>query len=270
MSFDVKNATEINKDESFNILLTGMAGAGKSTLAATLPGKSIALIFDSNATKTYHDIPWIDYEEFLPSELNKGVVPLKSGRGETRKEFSEPVQYIEFEKKWNAALRDGFFDKYDNIIFDSITMMQRAIMDRTTYLNGRFGRMPEQADYAAEMTTTLNLIREATATKKRCCFISHIEQKEMGNDLIRYQLMATGKNRIYILAEMTEVLHVFKEETTDGPVYVLDTWGTKQVPFVRCSLRPAPGQVDVTISEKEWGKPAMQKRGLSAVYGLTS
>lgn len=136
--------------EPQRILVLGNAGSGKTTQIMTLPGKKFAYIFDPNSLQSLRGAD-IDYEQFTitPKELD----PMLKGFNKGSKSDTvggakpEPIQMLRWVEHWNKAFAEKFFDPYDWLIMDSLSLFRSILMQRQKFLNGRYGDIEDLSDY---------------------------------------------------------------------------------------------------------------------------
>src|SRR5574337_859678 len=208
------NARDALEQTAHRFLILGDTGSGKTTQMLTLPGKTFAYLFDSNALLSIrgHDI---DYEEFMPDQLNLSVKSLSKDKGGDKNSNHANATYGEWEKNFNAKLEEGFFDSYDNIGFDSATTFLDLIMDRILTINGRAGNWPQQDDYGPQMSTFTNVCRTFMSLDKTIFMTGHMETKqdELTKRILR-QPMMTGRLRTKIPLLFSDIF--ITEAENDG------------------------------------------------------
>lgn len=251
------NAGDVSGHHLESVLLIGNAGSGKSTQFRTLPGRGFIYVFDPNALAAIQGCSNIDYEEFLPDMLDLNVQPLskdaKTDKGKVK--VKEPLAYYTWEQHFDNAYNTGFFDQYDWIGLDSFTTFSDSVMDRVLWLNGRLGKMPEQADWAAQMITVQNVFRTLASIGKLFVATAHEEWKQ--DELTKRvwcQPVMTGRLRIRIPLLFSNMFRCFGDE---GRRF-FQTTPDKAHDYVRTSMRGLAEDEDVTI--EDWDSP--QKFGL--------
>ncbi len=242
------------------ILAVGTTGAGKTSGFLSLPGKKFIYIFDPNALETLrgHDI---DYEIFIPIQLNLNAVPLKAGLADTHTKTPEPTTYVEFEKDFEEKLSSGFFDDYDVVALDSMTTFSDLVMDRIMHLNGRFGKWPEQADWTATMNTINNVIRTFVNINATVYLTAHIEfkQEEATSKMIN-QLSLIGRLRNKLPLLFSEVWQFYADVDKDNKThYYIQTQQDRYSPYLRSTLKHLNRIEDVTI--EDWANPTQSGIG---------
>ena len=228
-------------------LVIGETGSGKTSLFSTLPGKKFMYIFDPNALNTLQGQD-VDYELFTPDILNMNVISLSKGVGDTSQKKLEPRTYVDWEKDFEDKLANGFFDDYDAIGFDSLTTFADLVMDRVLYLNGRFGKQPEQPDWSAQINTIKNVFRQATSLNKMIFATAHkdLKQDELTRK-VQYNIVLPGQLRIKLPLLFSEIYNCESDTDKDGnAIYKIQTVSDRFHPVCRCTLG-LDQYVDVTI-----------------------
>ena len=131
------------------IIVAGNTGSGKTTQILTLPGKKFVYVFDPNclASLRGHDV---EYEEFLPevTEIDSTLKGFNKGaKDDSPASAKEPTLYLRWIEDLNRREAEGSFDEYDWVIFDSLTFLAQALMDRQLYINNRYGKVEDLGDY---------------------------------------------------------------------------------------------------------------------------
>ena len=201
-------------NEKFMVI--GHTGTGKTKLFTTIPGKKFMYIFDPNALNTIAGED-IDYEIFTPDVMNMKVVSLTKGIGDKSKVPIEPQTYLAWEEDFEKKIADGFFDNYDAIGFDSMTTFCDLVMDRVLYINGRFGKQPEQPDWSAQINTIKNVFRQATSLDLILYVTVHKDLKQ--DDLtkrVEYQICLPGQLRNKLPLLFSEVWNCSADSDKDG------------------------------------------------------
>lgn len=252
------NARDIKGSDFESVLLIGSAGSGKTTQYRTLPGRGFLYIFDQNAAASIAGAD-IEYEAFLPDLLDINVQPLssaaKSDKGKGMK-ADEPLSYFEWEQHFDASFNNGFFDQFDWIGMDSFTTFSDSVMDRVLWLNGRLGKMPEQADWSAQMITIQNVFRSLASMRKLFVATAHEEWKQ--DELTKKvfcQPVMTGRLKIRIPLLFSNMFRC----AADGESWFFQTVPDRQHEYMRTSIRGLPPEVDVTI--REWERPTQYGLG---------
>lgn len=257
------NAKEANAVANHLILALGATGTGKTSQLLTLPGKKFAYLFDPNAILSLrgHDV---DYEEFYPSNISMDVQSLsKEGKGDRVTGKSNSSVYLEWEKHADKCLKDGTFDKYDVIAFDSATTFLDIIMDRILNLNGRPGSWPHQDDYGPQMMTFTSVVRTFAGLGKTLYFTGHLsmEKDELTQAIYRIPIM-TGKLKDKIPLIFSDVLAFDCQNDGRGKItYTIQTVSDRKTPTVRSSFKGLNPVQDVTI---DWTKP-VEGQGLGGL-----
>lgn len=259
------NAKEALNQTAHRFLILGDTGSGKTTQMLTLPGKTFAYLFDSNALLSLrgHDI---DYEEFLPDQLNLSVKSLSKDKGGDKNSNHANLMYSDWEKDFNTRLGDGFFDQYDNIGFDSATTFLDLIMDRILTINGRAGQWPQQDDYGPQMVAFTNVVRTLTSLGKTLYMTGHMEIRQAeGSAKMLRQPMMTGRLRTKIPLLFSDIL--VTEVSNDGKGVISHTMQTvpdRITTTVRTSFKGLEPTEDVSLDFK---KP-LQEQGLGLLLKL--
>jgi hypothetical protein len=195
----------------------------------------------------------MDYELFAPdiSDLDMSAKTLKKGVGDKSGRKIEPKTYIEWEADFEQRVEDGFFKQYDWLIFDSFTTWADSIMDRVMWHNGRLGKMPEQDDWAAQMTTIQNAWRVLVNLPLGVFCTGHVDVKQ--NDVTKRvynHLMMTGKLRVRIPLLFSHLL-VFSADADDKQKkrFLMQTSPDRENPNVRTSFKDLQFIEDVTIED---------------------
>lgn len=141
----------------WNGLFWGDAGAGKTTLAATLPGRKLWYQFDPDGAASIAHVPDIDVADF-------------SG--------SSPSITAQFKSETNPLGIKDVMDSYDSFIFDSITnITDKTLMQGINTLNGATVERPSPGAFGTRNALAIRLIKNVTAVtakaKKHLCFIAH-------------------------------------------------------------------------------------------------
>lgn len=240
------------QDNPSRFLLLGPGGGGKTTQIITLPGKKFVYVFDPNCIASLEGYD-VDYEEFLVDvmDVDLAVKTLKNdGPKDRSSKKIEPKTYLNWEKHFEEHIDSGFFDQYDWICFDSFTMFLELVMDRILFLNGRTGKQPEQADWAAQVNTVGNVFRVFTARKTGILCNGHLDERQ--DELTKrifFRPMMTGRLRIRVPLLFNHVLACY----SDGGKYEFQTQSDKLHPFIRTAFKNLEMYEDATI--EDFNKP---------------
>jgi hypothetical protein len=249
------NAKDITEDEvgKPKFLLVGSTGSGKTSQICTLPGKTFAYLFDPSALATLRGQD-IEYDEFVAGRLNLGAVSLSKGKSDPRTKTDAPDIYTAWEKDFTKKTEDKFWDKIDNIAFDSFTTFSDIVMDRILALNGRTGQFPQQDDWGGQMQTITNVVRTLTAMNKTLIFTAHDEYKQdEGTSRMQNVIILTGRLRTKIPLLFSDIWHMESASTASEIKYQAQTRPDRMNPAIRCTFRELEMYEDVTI--KDWSKP---------------
>jgi hypothetical protein len=228
-------------------------GGGKTSQILTLPRPCFAYCFDPNSLLTLrgHDI---EYEQFLPQDINLDVVSLKKTQDGAHKRgprvmSAKATTYEEWERDFDKRRTSGFFNKYKSIAIDSATSLLDIIMDYVLTINGRPGQWPEQDDYGPQMVSFTNIMRTIASMGKTVLCTGHYEAwQDRKTQRTYYQLMMTGRLRTKIPLLFSDVWFCEGEVKDDGkPLFTVTTVKDKHIPAARCSFNGMPSVVDVTL-----------------------
>lgn len=247
---NAKDARDLEESPD-RFLLLGTGGAGKTSEILTLPGRKFVYVFDPNciASLEGHDV---DYEKFLvdADDVDLAVKSLSTGKGDTSSRRISPQTYINWEKHFETNHAAGFFNNYDWIGFDSFTMFLEMVMDRILFINGRTGKQPEQADWAAQVNTVGNVFRVIAAMNIGILCNGHLDERQ--DELTKriwMRPMMTGRLRIRVPLLFNHVLVCH----SDTGVFTVQTQSDKTNPFIRTAFKGLSFEEDVTI--KDFNKP---------------
>jgi len=236
--------------DHLSFLFVGSPGSGKSTLFHTIPGRGFAYIFDPNSLASLEGLD-LEYEMFSPDMLDINVHPLgsKDRAGKVIKpdrvvKAAPPQAYVEWEADFEARLRDGFFKQFDWLGLDSFTTFSDAVMDRVTFLNGRFGKQPEQDDYGAQMMTIQNVARTITANTRMFVATAHEEVKQdEKTKIIRADPWLTGKLKVRLPLLFSNIYRC----VSDRGQYFIQTTPDNMHKYMRSAIKGLPDEIEVTI-----------------------
>jgi len=175
----MENAKDLKSIKHHRLLIVGEIGTGKSTQFLTIPGKKFSYIFDPNALATLAG--WdIDYETFFPSLAETDFYP--SSIKKDKKQFSdskgrtfEPKTYLRWADEINEKVGSGFFNDYDALGLDGLTMFSASVMDRTLWLQNKVERDDERTDYRLAGDKISNAIRALTELPLTLFCTAHTE-----------------------------------------------------------------------------------------------
>lgn len=250
-----------NDDERF--LAVGSTGAGKTAGFLTLSGKKFIYMFDPSGLSTLRGQD-VDYELFTPDILNMNAVTLKSGVGDRYGKPPEPRTYVEFEEHFENALKTDFFNQYDVIGFDSMTTFQDLVMDRIMYLNGRYGKWPEQADWTATMNTIVNVMRTLTSIRGKTVYVTaHIEFKQEGDSgKMQNILQFIGRLRNKLPLLFSNIWQFYADRDKNNNIrFMVQTQPDRYSPYLRSTIKGLSSAEDMTV--EDWSKP--QEYGIASL-----
>lgn len=261
-----RNARDIEAGKApLRFLVSGFGGSGKTTLFGTLPGRKFLYAFDPNALASIEGMD-IDYEVFNAelTDLDISIKTLKADKHDSTTRRVEPKTYRDWEAHFEAAHASGFFNQYDWVGFDSFTVFQYIVMDRIMYLNGRLGKQPEQADYAAQVNAITNIFRVLSSLPGGTYCVGHTQVRQADlTKKISNELVMTGQLKTRIPLLFNNVLIALADVDDKGPFYQLQTVPDRDNPVVRTSLRGLAPFEDVTIPLDGFTNPTAY--GLGAI-----
>lgn len=262
------------KGEGNSILVVGYSGTGKTQGITTLPGKKFVYVFDPNSLQTLKGFKDIDYMEFLPEQIDLDAVTLKKNVRDDFSRAPEPRTYVEFENDFEDRIDEDFFEGYDVIAFDGMTTLQDIVMDRIMYLNGRFGKWPEIADYTACVNTVVKVLRTATALRKKSgdplllYLTGHIDfTKDEASGKLLNQMAFIGALRRRVPLLFSNIWFTFAEPDKDNVTqWHVRTSPDRYNPFLRSAVRGLEPVENVTIDD--WKNP--QGEGIGGLLNYKS
>ena len=249
------------------LLVVGRTGSGKTSQIWTLPGRKFLYVFDPNAMATLRGCD-IDYEEYYPDFLqldatlkgfNKGS---KSDRLQDRR---EPTLYLRWVEDINKKVAEGFFKPYDWLVFDSLTFLVKAIMDRQAYINNRYGEVEERGDYRVVGSKTADLFTSICSLPINIYATGHVRAYENETThKVDTELSLPGRSRTALPLMFTSIWEATYENTEKGGPYFIrtkpDPRGLKDI---RSSIQGLDTMHDVTI--KGFNNDAAGKQGIGLI-----
>jgi hypothetical protein len=211
----IKEMYEANpRNQSFNLLLYGSVGTGKTRLAKTCRRPILIDSFDPGGTNTLKD------------EIKAGWII-----ADTRWESEDPKTAIMWDawcKEMERRRRGGIFDQIGTLYIDSATTWSDSAMHKTVKKAGRPGGYPFQNDYTPTMNAIENAIRELTSLPCDVVLTAHedVEKDEVSGKMRVGPLLIGKTARQKIPALFDEIYCTQSKELSTGVQYSLLTRST--------------------------------------------
>ena len=254
---------DIKPFETDNFILVGPPGGGKSALAGTMPGKTIAICFDVSARATYQLFSrtnHITIVEYLKGK--RDLTPYTTKDMKTRPALA-PGQtketakaFLRFGEELNKAVLDGFIPgEFQNILIDSTTSLQELALTAVMEKKGRAGEVPGISDYENAKQLVIKVFDSVTELEMNSIFIIHDEvivkydsQGQVSNVIRQPVLIGNLKSRL-----PTKMNHLFRctaqREPNNTTKYLLQTKPNAHYNSIRTSFQGLSADHDVTIGD---------------------
>lgn len=260
-----KSATDASVSLHQRIMLVGPTGSGKSAQIWTLPGKKFAYVFDPNTMATLHGCPDCDYVELYPDilELDTTLKGFNTGAKSDRPASAkEPTLYMSWIGHFNAFVESDIRN-YDWLIFDSLTFLAKAVMDRQLYINGRYGDIEDLGDYRVVGSKLSDVFNSISGLSINVFGTGHLTtyQDEHTKKIVT-QIMLPGKARNMLPLSHT---NVWESHVEEGGFMIRTVPRPRGLQEIRSSIKGLKPDEDVTIKDfkraTEFGIGRLLKQG---------
>jgi len=202
------------KTESFNALVLGESGAGKSFLLRTARKPVHVDIFDPGGATNLIDL--VKRGEIVVDDRWSKEDPLS------------PRAFRDWEVEMKRRIKEGYFDYFATYALDSSTTWSDAIMNQILKTEGLAGQPPRWAhDYVPQKVKIQNWIK--IMLQIPCDFIltGHLEaSKDEVSGRVSYRFMTTGKASVTIPLLFDEIYVMDPKSTSSGTEYRVLTQST--------------------------------------------
>lgn len=146
--------------DTFNAMILGTKGCGKTTVWATARRPIIAAMFDPGGAKS------------IRSEISKGGIHIMSYEGES---WKRPREYAQWEVDYMKLETDGVFNQIGTYVIDSASTWIQAMMNcivskqMTERKKDRPNFLPAIGDYNVALYTMIDIIKRIS--NQSCDFI---------------------------------------------------------------------------------------------------
>lgn len=203
------------KQSSFNLLLLGEMGSGKTFLIRTARKPVHIDSFDPGGSKGLSDL------------IATGDIIVDS-RYESEKPLS-PFAFAEWKAVMDSRIRSGYFNYIGTYVLDSSTTWAKAIMNDILKKAGIAGSSPRfTKDYTPQKTAIENAIYEMLDLPCDFILTGHLESftDEAAGGRTRFRYMTTGKGSLVIPTLFDEVWTCDPRESSNGVEYRILTQNT--------------------------------------------
>ena len=199
--------------QSFNAVVYGGLGTGKTSLLRTARKPVLVHSFDPGGTKVLRD------------EIEAGSI-LVDSRFE-REDPRQPKAFKLFDDEYHRLRRDGFFEHVGTYVIDSVTTWAQCAMNAVLQKAGRAGGVPQQNDWMPQMMMMENAMRDFVALPCDCILLGHDDvTKDESSGQMFSGLMITGKLSRRVPLLFDEIYCALTKETSKGIEYQLLTRAT--------------------------------------------
>lgn len=266
------NAKDASSASFHKLLVLGKTGAGKTQQMFTLPGCKFAYLFDPAAMLTLRGLD-LEYEEFLPDVLEmdatlKGFnkdskddkMPLIKGQKVTER---EPTVYMRWVEDINKKADSGFFDEFDWLCIDSLTLLASAVMDRNMWLNKRYGGLEELSDYRVVGSKIASVFQAICALKINLYCTGHISSfQDEKTKRIEYQINLPGKSRTLLPLLFSNIWEARATQDDKAGYIILTKPEARGFQDIRTTIKGLKPTEDVTI---DLTKPPFTNFGIGKI-----
>ncbi|MBT9139090.1 MAG: hypothetical protein DDT31_01670 [Syntrophomonadaceae bacterium] len=205
---------ENRQNKSFNLLLLGESGSGKTFLARTARGPVHIDSFDPGGSKCLRE--WIKRGHIVVDSRYEDEDPLK------------PFAFNLWEKEIERRIKLNYFDFLGTYILDSSTTWGIAIMNEILKRAGIPGTQPRYTkDYGPQKATIHNWLKRILSFKCDVILTGHLQQlKDEATERVTYRYMTTGQGTVIIPLLFDELWIMDPKETATGISYRVLTTST--------------------------------------------
>jgi hypothetical protein len=208
--------------ETFNSLILGESGTGKTFLARTCRLPIHIDSFDPGGTKCLQDL--IARGDVIPDTLYEHEDPLK------------PTMFVEWKRRFEDRVRSSYFNNFGTYFLDSATTWSSAIMNKQLDKNSRAGTAPKfTKDYTPQKAEIRNWLTKILQLPCDVIVTGHLKLIE---DPIRghiFRFLTTGDGTVVIPLLFDEIYVTTAKEVGGKVEYSLITNHTEHY-FARSRL----------------------------------
>jgi hypothetical protein len=234
------------------IMLVGPTGAGKSAQIWTLPGRKFVYVFDPNTLATISGCE-CDFVRFLPefTEMDATLKGFNKGAKSDKPagKAKEPTLYMRWVDHINQFEGGKYYEKYDWLVFDSMTFIAKALMDRQLYINNRYGDIEELGDYRVVGSKLADVFGTISSLPINIYSTGHIQTYEDDKTKkIVTQIMLPGKGRTMLPLSHTDTWEARAGEKA-GTYEVKTVPESRGLQEIRSAMKGLKPVEDVTIRD---------------------